>query len=121
MRILADLHISPRTVEFLRGLGYEAARVSQALDPRASDAEIAAHARREGYVILSQDLDFSKIVALSGHAAPSCVILRLSSSRIERVNATLAAILPSIAADLEAGALITVEDSRVRTRRLPVQ
>ena len=56
MRILADLHISPRTVEFLRGLGYEAARISQALDPRAADAEIAAHARTEGYVILSQDL-----------------------------------------------------------------
>jgi predicted nuclease of predicted toxin-antitoxin system len=87
MRILADVHISPRTVELLRSLGHDTVR--DALTPEAADEEIIAEAERDQRIILTQDLDFSDIVALSGRAAPSVVSLRLGSSRIETVNARL--------------------------------
>ena len=64
MRILADLHISPRTVDWLREAGHDAVRVNDALHPRATDAEIVDEAARSGRVILTQDLDFSAIVAV---------------------------------------------------------
>ena len=68
-----------------------------------------------------QDLDFSAIVALSGRAAPSVISLRLTSSRIETVNARLEQVLLAIESDLMQGALVTVEDSRLRTRKLPLR
>ena len=37
MRLLADLHISPHTIEFLRSLGHEVVRVSEILPTTASD------------------------------------------------------------------------------------
>ncbi|MCK5365442.1 MAG: DUF5615 family PIN-like protein [Gammaproteobacteria bacterium] len=120
MRIMADVHISPRTVEFLRSLGHDTVRVSDALAPSAADDEIVAEAIRDRRVILTQDLDFSAIVALSGRAVPSVVSLRLTSSRIETVNARLDQLLSFIERDLMHGTLVTVEDARIRTRKLPL-
>ena len=40
MRILADLHISPSTVEFLRSLGHEAVRVNEILPATVPDQRI---------------------------------------------------------------------------------
>jgi len=77
-------------------------------------------ARRERRTILTQDLDFAALVALSGGSGPSVVSLRLSSSRVERVNARLKDVLPELERETLAGAIITVEDRRVRTRALPI-
>lgn len=120
MRLLADLHIAPRTVEYLKSLGHDVVRVSQVLSPTSPDHEIIAYAAGDRRAILTQDLDFSAEIAISGQAYPSVVLLRLSSSRIETVNAVLSDVLPALEQDVRDGALITVEDQRVRRRRLPL-
>jgi predicted nuclease of predicted toxin-antitoxin system len=70
--------------------------------------------------VLTQDLDFTRLVAVSGSVVPSVVSLRLRSSRVEIVNAVLTRTLGAIEPAVEQGALVTIEDNRVRTRRLPV-
>jgi predicted nuclease of predicted toxin-antitoxin system len=120
MRLLADLHVSPATVEFLRSLGHDVVRVAEMLSATATDVAIVEAAQREQRHVLTQDLDFSAIVALRRVATPSVIMLRLSSSRIEHVNGVLSSLLPTIEADLAAGAVVSVEDQRVRTRRLPI-
>jgi predicted nuclease of predicted toxin-antitoxin system len=120
MRLIADLHIAPRTVEFLKSLGHDVIRVSQVLPPTSSDREIIAYAARERRAILTQDLDFSAEIALSRQGYPSVILLRLLSSRIESVNRILSDVLPTLEEDLQHGALISVEDHRVRRRRLPL-
>ncbi len=104
MRLLADMHIAPRTVRFLRSLGHDVVRVDELLQSTATDVAIVAAATREGRSILTQDLDFSAVVALSGRTAPSVISLRLSSSRVERVNAVLQEVLPGVEQDLLHGA-----------------
>ena len=120
MRLLADLNIAPGTVSFLRSLGHDVQRVGDVLAPSATDHEIVEYARRDSRSVVTQDLDFSAIVALSGQAAPSVVSLRLASSRIEKVNALLATLLPKIEADVGAGAIVSVDEHRVRCRALPI-
>jgi predicted nuclease of predicted toxin-antitoxin system len=68
MRLLADMHIAPRTVTFLRSLGHDVVRVDALLSPTATDEDVANTAAREARYILTQDLDFSAIVALSGRS-----------------------------------------------------
>lgn len=120
MKLLADLHIAPATVDFLRRLGHDVVRVSEVLPANASDATIVTFAAGQQRVILTQDLDFAGIIALGRRTHPSVVSLRLSSSRIERVNAVLAKVLPAVEAELIAGAVVSVEDTRTRLRRLPM-
>lgn len=121
MRFVADLHISHATVGFLRSLGHDVIRVGEVLGPAAADATIIEFAAAQGRTILTQDLDFSAIIALSGHAFPSVLSLRLRSSRVERVNEALERVLPLVADLLERGAIVSVEDDRIRSRSLPVE
>jgi len=121
MKLLADLHIAPATVNFLRSLGHDAVRVSDLMPANSPDAEIVAEAARQDRVILTQDLDFSAIVALGRFAHPSILSLRLSSSRIEHVNAVLKNALPMVESELKSGAIVAVEDTRIRSRKLPME
>lgn len=120
MRLLADLHISPRTVDFLRSLGHDVVRVDEILPPTVPDALIVARAIEERRTVLTQDLDFSAIIALAGKNVPSLISLRLSTSRVEHVNTVLRDVLSALESDVTAGVIVTVEDARIRSRRLPI-
>ena len=120
MKLLADLHISPHTAQFLRSLGHDVLRVTDLLPATASDETIVERAAQDQRIILTQDLDMTAIIALSRRQYPSLVTLRLSSVRIEFVNTILQRTLPVLEQDLLQGALVTIEDSRVRLRRLPL-
>jgi len=120
MKLLADMHISPRTVEFLRSLGHDVLRVNEILPANADDETIVARAVYESRTLLTQDLDFSAIVTLTEKNAPSLISLRLSSSRIEYVNTVLQKVLPALEQDVLDGTMVTVEDQRIRRRRLPL-
>ena len=53
MKFLADMGISPRSVAFLRGLGYDAIHLyDEGLD-RLSDADILSKARTDGRIVLT--------------------------------------------------------------------
>lgn len=121
MRLLADVHMSPRTVRFLNELGHDAIRSDSILPATAPDEEIVDKASELGRTILTQDLDFSNIIALSGRSGPSVVSLRLSDSRVENVNRALLFRLPPLEDEIESGVIATIEDRRVRIRKLPVQ
>ena len=120
MRLLADLHISPRTVLSLRSLGHDVVRVNEVMPVDSPDEAIVAQARRDRRVVLTQDLGFSAIIALSGAAFPSVISLRLASSDIDRVNAVPERVLPGMEQDVARGTIITVEDHRIRRRPLPI-
>ncbi|HLF04147.1 MAG TPA: DUF5615 family PIN-like protein [Dehalococcoidia bacterium] len=120
MRLLADIHISP-PVEFLRSLDHDVVRADEVLPNNAPDGAIVAQAIEDGRTVLTQDLDFSAIIALEGKKVPSLITLRLASSRVERVNRALQDVLPTLEQDVLEGMIITIEDQRVRRRALPIE
>lgn len=77
-------------------------------------------ARIQEFTIITQDLDFSSIIASRDHTRPSLVSIRLRDNRPEHVATVLAKVLLATEADLEAGAMVTIEDSAIRIRFLPV-
>jgi predicted nuclease of predicted toxin-antitoxin system len=71
-------------------------------------------------VILTFDLDFGEILALSGNRIVSVVLFRLNNTTTPFVIRRLDAVLAAAADALERGAVIVVEDARHRVRRLPL-
>ncbi|MBL8669224.1 MAG: DUF5615 family PIN-like protein [Alphaproteobacteria bacterium] len=120
MKILADVNVSRSVVERLRAAGHETMRVTEVMDPRASDAAIIAEARKRSAVVLSHDQDHGALLAISGAVGPSLVNLRVSQVDAGHLAARLVSVLQSLKAELEAGAVVTVEDHRVRIHRLPI-
>lgn len=121
MRFLADAGISPKTVEFLQQLGHEATHVRTLGLQRASDAQVVERARTDGSIVLSFDLDFGDLLALGVVDKPSAILFRLADERADSVNEPLSTILNERITDLESGALILVEDTRYRVRKLPIR
>lgn len=120
MKILADQNVSRKVVERLRAGGLDVVRVGEALHPRAEDIEILAEAERRGAVILSHDQDFSTLLAASGAVRPSLVNLRVSYVDVEQLAGVITSVLASTSDDLMSGAVVTIDDTRVRIRRLPI-
>jgi len=120
MRFLADAGISPKTVEFLKQLGHEAIHVRTLGLQRAPDVVIVERARAEDSVVITFDLDFGDILALGVLDKPSVILFRLSDQRADSVNQCLSVVLAERFPDLQSGALILVEDTRYRVRKLPV-
>lgn len=120
LRLLADMNISPETVESLRQNGWDVVRVPDLLSPRASDREILEAARQAGRAVVTQDLDFSALLALGDYSRPSLITLRLSLSDPETVTQRLLDVLPRIEQDLLQGRAVTVSDVSVRVRKLPI-
>ena len=121
IQLLAEMKISPQTVTFLQQQGWDMIRVSEVLPATASDSEILEFARREERVIVTQDLDFSTLLALSGYNQPSLITLRLLASDPDTVNQKLIEVLPTIKQELEEGCAVTMEDTVVRICRLPIR
>lgn len=121
MRIAADVHISPRTVQFLNGLGHDAVRVTDIMPANAPDHAIIDWTVSNDRVVLTQDLDFSEIVVVSGMSQPSVIQLRLSDAQVDRVNGILSLVLPQLETAIANGIIASVnDDARIRIRQLPV-
>jgi len=84
------------------------------------DDQIVLKALEEKRTIMTHDLDFGRIVALSGRTVPSIVTFRLSNMSPASVSFALEAVLIEASAALEKGALVTVTDQGSKVRVLPV-
>ncbi len=65
MKLLLDMNLSPRWVDYLADHGIEAAHWSSIASAAATDVEIMAYAGAHGHIVLTQDLDFSTILAIT--------------------------------------------------------
>jgi len=120
MKFLADMGISPGTVDFLRSMGHDAAHLREEGLERLPNSAILEKARSEGRVLLTHDLDFGELIAASGAALPSVIVFRLRDMRPANVNHHLRAIIDNHPESLDHGAVVSVTEGRIRTRLLPI-
>lgn len=114
------MNLSPNWVHLLNNAGHDALRWSEVGAGDAPDEQLMVWAVREGRVVLTHDQDLNTLLAHSRTGKPSVVLLRTSSLRIDRVGKRLLSALNAAQSDLEAGAILVVEDKRVRVRGLPI-
>lgn len=120
MKLLIDMNLSPKWVEFLVSAGFEAIHWSTVGAMNASDSEIMCHARSGNYVVLTSDLDFGAILAVTHGSKPSVVQLRASNLSHEHIGKHVVDALGQLARELESGALVTLDSERTRLRILPL-
>lgn len=120
MRILLDMNLAPRWRDWLARAGFEAVHWSDVGFPDAADTELMAYARTHDFVVLTHDLDFGAILAATQGEKPSVIQIRADDTSPETVGAEVLAALRQLIAELEAGAVVTVEPGRSRVRLLPL-
>ncbi len=113
--------VSYSVVLHLRERGHDAVHLRDKGLQRLPDEEIIAQAANEKRIVLTFDLDFAELAFNSRLAFPSVLIYRLSDQRPHRQIERLMAALLVAGSALELGAIVVVDDSRVRIRQLPVK
>ena len=74
MRFLADMGVAQRIVEWLRAEGHDGVHLRDEGLQRTPNGEIFDKAATEGRIVLTFDLDFGEIVALSGGQRASVIL-----------------------------------------------
>lgn len=69
MKLVVDVNLSPAWVERLLTRGIDAVHWSAVGNITADDSEILSWARQQGCVLLTNDLDFSAILAATADAS----------------------------------------------------
>ena len=121
MKLLIDMNLSPRWTSLLADAGIDAAHCSMLGAANAPDVEIAAFARTNGYVVLTHDLDFGAILAATQGDKPSVVQIRSEDVSPKVIGKPVIAALRQMSAELDEGALLTIDPSRTRLRLLPLR
>jgi predicted nuclease of predicted toxin-antitoxin system len=109
-----------KTALWLREQGHDAVHLREEGLQRMPDPEIFAKARTEGRILLTMDLGFGSLLAASGSKLPSVIIFRQSNRRSDTINTLLVDVLSRYGPEFHDGAVISVTDSSIRIRRLPI-
>ena len=86
MKVLIDMNLPPRWVNFLADHGISATHWSFEGDMKAPDLEILRWARERNCVVLTHDLDFGVLLSMTQQAGPSVIQVRTQDVTPEAIG-----------------------------------
>ena len=118
--VTLDENLPPRWREFLAPFDIDATHWTDIGKHGDPDEFIFDYACAHQAIILTQDLDFTRMLALQGARLPSVIQLRVECPTPEVVGNAVLSVLKNHRHQLEAGCLITLDANRHRLRLLPL-
>ncbi len=119
MRFLLDMNLPPAMADWLRSSGHDAVHIREIGLAHLPDREVFTRAAEDGRIVVTFDLDFGEIAGLERATGSGVVLLRLRLGRQHYLRQRLQAAVAQATEALQAGAIVVVEDTRIRIRRMP--
>ena len=119
MRFLNDMCMDVRVTTWLNSQGHDATHLRDEGLQRLPNGEIFDKAIAESRVVVTFDLDFGEIVALSKGRKTGVILFRLRHTRTSFVVQRLSEVITDCADALARGAVVIVEETRQRIREFP--
>ncbi|MGW8257053.1 MAG: DUF5615 family PIN-like protein [Thermoguttaceae bacterium] len=120
MKFLIDMPLSPALGVWLVQQGHDAVHVSDLGLAKALDVEILEFAGREDRTILTADLDYPRLLALSQSEGPGLVLFRGGNYSEQEVKNRLERAFATVSKEDLPNSIIVIEKGRIRQRRLPL-
>lgn len=120
MKLLLDQGLPRSAAALLCEAGIDAIHVADIGFSAADDTDILQRAQEDERVVVTLDADFHALLALTEAISPSVIRIRIERLRAQTLTNLLLTVVGECEEDLEQGAVVTVEPSRIRVRRLPL-
>lgn len=120
MKLLLDQNLSAHAAVILRSDGVDVVHAREVGLATAGDETILEWSRVEGRIIVTHDADFHALLALAGARTPSVVRIRIEGLRDEALAALIFRVMTVTDADLLRGSAVTVTETSIRVRTLPI-
>ncbi len=121
MRFLVDMPLSPELAAWLTQSGHEAAHATELGLHHATDAAILERARRDQRVVVTADLDYPRLLALTQEQGPGLILFRGGNFSDKESVERLRRALETVAIHELPHCIIVIEKHRIRRRRLPLE
>ncbi|MBE7466450.1 MAG: DUF5615 family PIN-like protein [Planctomycetes bacterium] len=113
MKVLLDTCIWGGAAKDLQAAGHDVHWAGD--DPKdPGDDALLQRAHQEGRVLFTLDKDFGELAIV--HLRPHAGLVRLVGLRARQQGPAMVAVLAKYESELQGGAILTVEDTRVRIR-----
>lgn len=120
MRFLLDMGISQRVALWLRDCKHDAIHLNDENLYNLPDKLIIEKAVKEKRIILTADMDFGQLLAFNKLQQASVIQFRVSDFTPVNIQSKLELLFDKFEEQLDSDFLITVEDNRIRFRKLPI-
>ena len=120
MKLLLDQGLPRSAAALLCEAGIDAIHVADIGFSAADDTDILQRAQEDERVVVTLDADFHALLALTEATSPSVIRIRIERLRAQALTNLLLTVVGECEEELEQGAVVTVEPSRIRVRRLPL-
>jgi predicted nuclease of predicted toxin-antitoxin system len=121
IQLLVDMNLSPDWVDVFQRNQWHAIHWSTVGNSQAPDQVIMDWARSNHYVVFTHDLDFGTLLALTQSDGPSVIQVRAQDVFPDHLASIVMRALRQYESILEAGALIVLDETRLRARVLPLR
>lgn len=121
MRFLVDMPVSPGIARWLAEKGHDAVHASDIGLQKTKDKEILEEARKQGRVIITADLDFPQLIALSRSKDPGVILFRGGNYNEMETRALLSRVLERIKEEKLLNSITVVDKTRIRRTTLPIE
>ena len=121
MKFLLDQGTPRSAASLLRNAGFDTIHTAEIGMATSADEDILRKAAEEDRTVVALDADFHSLLALSQSARPSVNRIRIEGLQAEELSELLLKVSQLCQTDLEAGAMISVQENRIRVRRLPIK
>ena len=118
MRFLIDADLPKSTCNAIREFGFHAEDARDIGLGIKDDSEIIKHAKQNGFVIITRDLDFGNVSIHPMTSHKGVIILRLPNTFIsEKINNVVSKFLKSVKAEEVRNSIVIVELGKYRVRK----
>ena len=118
MKFLVDAPLPPSVAEFLRSRGHEASHVFERGWGRFSDKQILEAAGEEDAIVITADLDFARLIAITPDKRSGLILFRGADWKRNAICESLDRMFATIPERRLALSIIVIEPSRIRVRNL---
>jgi predicted nuclease of predicted toxin-antitoxin system len=121
MDVLLDMPVSRSLLNVLQAHGHEGVHANEIGLDRAADRSVLAVARRENRVVITADLDFPRLLALSSAEGPGLILFRGGNYSDAEMRDLLDRVLTEVPPEILETSICVVDKKRIRYTRLPLQ
>ena len=120
MKALLDMPVSASLMDILQAHGHEGIHAQDIGLDRAPDRDLLAFARRENRIIITADLDFPRILALTSAEGPGLILFRGGNYSDAEMRDLLERVLTQVPSEVLEISVCVVDKERIRFTRLPL-
>jgi len=121
MKFLIDQPVSPALVDWLHSRGDDACHVRDLGMAAASDEAIVDLALAESRILITTDLDFSRIVALSKKNGPAVILFRAGNITDDEMLRLLQLTIERTDETTLNKSIVVVNAHSIRVAKLPIR